>query len=162
MYALAKKYRKAEINPAELAGQLYKPSYLSGLWALGFYGLIPEQVVTYTSVTTRVPRRFENAFGLFEYRHVKLGAFLGYRAVRLQGRKVLLADPEKALLDLWHLSTGPWTPERLREMRFQNHDLVDLSKLRQYADAYASPRLSRTVEVWSTLDGHDQEGTVQL
>jgi len=33
-----------------LAGPIYPPSYLSLHWALGFYGLIPEQVVTLTSV----------------------------------------------------------------------------------------------------------------
>ena len=51
MYVLASRYRRATVNPAELAGYLYRPSYLSREWALGFYGLIPEMVVTYTSVT---------------------------------------------------------------------------------------------------------------
>jgi predicted transcriptional regulator of viral defense system len=60
-----------EAHPAVLASQIYRPSYLSFHWALGYYGLIPERAVVYTSATTRVPRRFENALGRFRYIHVK-------------------------------------------------------------------------------------------
>jgi hypothetical protein len=38
MYTLADRYRKASLHPAVLAYELYKPSYLSGLWALSYYG----------------------------------------------------------------------------------------------------------------------------
>ena len=70
MYALAEPYRRQEVFPPALANELYKPSYLSGIWACGYYGLIPEKVVTYSSVTTRVPRSFTNAFGTFQYSNV--------------------------------------------------------------------------------------------
>ena len=49
MYTLAERYRRKTLSPAALANALYTPSYLSALWALGFYGLIPEKVATYTS-----------------------------------------------------------------------------------------------------------------
>jgi hypothetical protein len=44
MYTLADTYRKATLYPTVIANELYKPSYLSGLWALSYYGLIPEKV----------------------------------------------------------------------------------------------------------------------
>ncbi len=162
MYALARRYRRSSVNPAGLANHLYRPSYLSREWALGFHGLIPEKVVTHTSVTTRVPRLFQNDFGCFEYRHVKRGAFFGYRAVEIQGQKVLLAEPEKALLDSWHLATGPWTTERLKEMRFQGHEAVDPDKLRRYAVRYGSPRLQRAAALWCELAGSELEGVADL
>jgi len=162
MYALADRYRQAPINPAELANHIYRPSYLSGLWALGFYGLIPEKVTTFTSVTTRVPRRFENPLGLFEYRHLKQSAFFAYRAVKIIDSKVLLAEPEKALLDLWHLGRGRWTEERIGAMRFQNQDIVDQARLVQYAEVFDSPRLMRAARTWSELARVDREGTVEL
>ena len=61
MYAWPPAYRRVPLNPAVLANALLAPSYLSGAWALGFWGLIPEQVVTYTSVTARGPRRWRRA-----------------------------------------------------------------------------------------------------
>ena len=59
MYALADRYRRVPVPPATLANALYFPSYLSGHWALGFYGLIPEAVPVYTSpsLTCAVERR---------------------------------------------------------------------------------------------------------
>ena len=162
MYVLATRYRRAAVNAAELAGHLYRPSYLSREWALGFYGLIPESVVTYTSVTPRVPHRFENAFGHFEYRHIKQAAFFGYRVVEIRGTRVMLADPEKALLDLWHLSLGPWTVERMSGMRFQNTETVNPKRLGDHAVRYDSPRLRRAAEVWRSLAVAEQEGAEEL
>jgi len=71
MYAFPESVGSGSVNPAELANRLYAPSYISTYWALGFYGLIPEKVVTYTSVTSRVSRSFSNSFGLFKYQSLK-------------------------------------------------------------------------------------------
>ena len=162
MYAWPKPYRRVPLNPVALANALHRPSYLSGLWALGFHGLIPEKVVTYTSVTTLAPRRFENEAGVFEYRHIKRNAFFGYMSVEIAGSRVLLAEPEKALLDFWHLSKGRWTEERMTEMRFQNTDTVRTKRLEQYARKYNSPRLLDAAHLWRTVAVESEEGTVTL
>jgi hypothetical protein len=162
MYTLPEAYRRATVPPAFLANQLYRPSYLSGLWALGHYDLIPERVVWLTSVTPRVPRHFENPFGVFDYRCIKREAFYGYTATELGGRQVLVADPEKALLDHWHLSPGEWTPARLAEMRYQHCGQVVAQRLRADAERFGSPRLRRAVERWLVLATADEEGTVTL
>ena len=141
MYALPEPYISQPINPAELANHLYHPSYLSTHWALGYYGLIPERVASHTSIPSRVTRSFENAFGMFHYQHIKAPAFFGYHPVQLDGRKVLIAEPEKALLDLWYFEKGKWTEERMSEMRFQNRELVDSARLREYAQWFESPRI---------------------
>lgn len=159
MYALSRRYRHAPLNPAELTNHLYRPSYLSREWALGFHGLIPEMVVMYTSVSPRVPRRFKNEIGHFDYRHIKQEAFFGYSGVEIQGKNVMLADPEKALLDFWHLSRGPWTMERMNELRLQNREGVDPEKLGRYAVRYGSPRLVRAATLYSELTKIEQEGT---
>jgi len=162
MYAFAEPYITRAVNPAELANHLYRPSYLSTYWALGYYGLIPERVVTHTSISSRVTRSFENVFGAFSYRHVKASAFFGYHPVRIDDRKVLLAEPEKALLDLWYLESGEWTMDRLREMRFEDMELVDVARLREYAERFASRRLIGVASKWSLLRAAEEEGTVQL
>jgi len=148
MYALGATYRKVHPNPAVLANQIYRPSYLSFHWALGYYGLIPEKVVLYTSATTRAPRRFENEFGHFRYFHIKTDFFLGYQTMKLDGQDVLVATPEKALLDLWHIEANEWSVERMASMRFQGLNLVSARKLRELADKSRSPRLMRAVQNW--------------
>jgi predicted transcriptional regulator of viral defense system len=162
MYTLPDTYRRASLTPASLANQLYCPSYLSGLWALGLYDMIPERVVWLTSVTPRVPRRFENPFGTFDYRNIKQKAFFGYRTVQYGGHGIAVAEPEKALLDHWHLTPGEWTQRRLEEMRYQHYRQANKDKLRAYAVRFQSPRLCRTVERWLTSIAEEEKGTVIL
>lgn len=162
MYVLGEPYRKVNPNPAVLANRIYTPSYLSFHWALGYYGLIPEKVVVYSSATTRVPRLFENEFGRFQYKHIKSVCFTGYQIVEMNGQKILIAAPEKALLDIWHIEDGEWTTERMAGMRFQNFEMVSLKKLNKYAEMFQSPRLVRAVRNWWAYAKAEIEGVKEL
>jgi predicted transcriptional regulator of viral defense system len=162
VYTLSDTYRRVSVVPARLANQLYRPSYLSGLWALGYYDMIPERVVWLTSATSRVPRRFENSFGVFDYRHIKQKAFFGYVTIRYVDRPVLIAEPEKALLDHWHLTHGEWSQDRLEEMRYQHCQQVNKDKLQAYAERFRSPRLYRAIERWLMVTADEEKGTVSI
>lgn len=162
MYALGEPYRKVNPNPAMLANRIYTPSYLSFHWALGYYGLIPEKVILYTSATTRGPRSFENEFGRFQYKHIKPDCFAGYQTVEIDRQKVLIAAPEKALLDLWHIEDGEWTTERMASMRFQNFEMILLKKLNRYAKMFHSPRLIRAVRNWQAYVKLEMKGMKEL
>lgn len=162
IYALAEMYRRAPLTPAELASELYRPSYLSGLWALGFHDLIPERVVWLTSVTARSPRRFENPFGIFDYRNIKQECFFGYKTASYGGANIVVAEPEKALLDHWHLAPGEWTMDRLVEMRYQNFALVGDGRLRSFSKRFRSPRIDRAIQRWLELADGEEKDTVTL
>jgi len=162
MYVLGEPYRKVNPNPAMLANRIYAPSYLSFHWALGYYDLIPEMVFMFMSATTRVPRMFKNDFGSFQYKHIKPDFFSGYQSLEIDGQKVLIATPEKALLDLWHILDGEWTIERMASMRFQNLEVVSRKKLDKYAELYQSPRLTRAVRNWQVYVKAETEGMKEL
>jgi len=162
MYALAAPYRRVTGHPALLSNQLYTPSYISMHWALSYYGLIPEKTVVYTAVTSRVPRTFENEFGVFRYSNLKQKFFFGYRAVDMGGESVFMAAPEKALLDLWHLQSGVWAVDRMSEMRFQNFDVVSAERLKNHAGRFGLPRLTHAVSAWEQVVDSAEEGTVSL
>ncbi len=148
LYTFVDRYRRAPVSPATLANALYSPSYISGPWALGFFGLIPEGVSAYTSVTTRTPRRFDNPFGAFRYTAIKRSFFFGYRTVSIAGAEAVIATAEKALLDLFHLGSGEWDRPRMIEMRFQQTGMVDRRRLQAYAQRMGKPRILRAVQVW--------------
>ncbi len=82
-----------------IANRLYQPSYISLAKALSHYNIIPETIYGITSVTTKPTREFETPRAIFIYSRIKQQAFTGYRAARLEGVVVLMADPEKALAD---------------------------------------------------------------
>jgi hypothetical protein len=162
LYAFAATYRRRPINPGILAGVIYTPSYLSLQWVLGFYGLIPEQVITLTSVTTRQTSHFENEVGSFDFRHVKPALFTGFAKVPLGGVDLWMASPEKALLDFWYLESGPWTAPRMREMRFQNFDQIDPLRLEETSSLFASRRIDSAVAQWFELAESDEEKGEEL
>jgi hypothetical protein len=128
-----------------LANEIVTPSYLSGVWVLGHYGMIPEVVWEYTSVCEVSPRRklWENEFGRFSYRQVK--NFSGYERVDWGGVPVLLAVPEKALCDEWYLAGGEWTIARHREMRYQEIEGLSGDLIAEFVAGFHSPRLDRAL-----------------
>ncbi|NQU40806.1 MAG: hypothetical protein HQ523_12705 [Lentisphaerae bacterium] len=158
MYAFPESFRRKPLVPLELANRLYAPSYLSLHWALGFYGMIPEYVVQYTSITRRKPAVFENDLGAFVYRNIKAEAFFGYRSTEVAGVGVQMAEPEKALLDLWHIEKGEWDLARMEAMRFQAFDLVDPDRLTDYANRFHSSRLKQATSVWMKMCSQQDEG----
>lgn len=162
LYALGKHYRRSDPNPALLANQQYRPSYLSFLWALGYYGLIPEKVVLYTSATSRTPTEFENEFGRFRYTHIKQDAFCGYQPLTIDQQSILVALPEKALLDYWHIEKGEWIVERMRSMRFQNVAMISDDALAEHAERFRSPRLDRARRAWARYAREESDGSREL
>lgn len=87
--------------PAEeaIANRLYAPSYISFEYALARYSIIPESVYTITSATTRITREFVVNNKSFMYSHIKKQVYRGYRAEKMGGMTVLIAGPEKSLVD---------------------------------------------------------------
>jgi predicted transcriptional regulator of viral defense system len=125
----------------ELANRLYAPSYVSFEYALAYYHLIPEAVYEVTSATTRTSRRFEALGKVFTYRHLKAAAFTGYRPEKVGGRVVLIAEPEKALVEsLYFASLGKLSlPERLDISTLQP------DRLQTWANLYQRPGLVERV-----------------
>jgi hypothetical protein len=143
MYALAEPLRKAGISSPRLANDLYPPSYLTDVWALSFLGLIPDVAREYTSATPRRPQSFTNAVGVFSYRHMDAAYFWGFSLVRTKEADFRCATPEKALIDHWYWTPGEWTSERLRELRLQNLERLDLARLEAAVRRMGKPRIER-------------------
>lgn len=88
-------------KPADeaIANRLYPPSYLSLEYALSHYGIIPESVYSMTSATTRITREFVVGNKSFTYSHIKKQAYRGYKTEKIGSMTILIAEPEKALVD---------------------------------------------------------------
>ena len=85
-----------------VANHLYGPSYVSLQYALRYYGLIPEQVFTVTSMTMKHSKVFHTPLARFEYVHVDDEVFpIGIKEAKTEnGSSFMIATPEKALCDL--------------------------------------------------------------
>jgi len=147
IYLLEQPYRKIEIYEPFIASLLVKPSYISLEKALEYYGMIPESVTVYTSVTTKRPVTFRAKIGIFNYRHIKPVLFWGYESVTINKQSGFIASPEKALLDYFYLKGVKITVGYLEEMRLQNVEKINLAKLEVYAEKFNKPGILRAARV---------------
>jgi predicted transcriptional regulator of viral defense system len=133
------------------ANRIYQPSYISLHTALAFYGIIPESVVQYTSITSLKTASFTNDFGQYSYKSVKKELFFGYEPKPLSdGRTILFATPEKALLDLLYLYPFYNTELEMLELRLDvDYMQEDLKKelLLQNCSQFKNTALTQRVNL---------------
>jgi len=124
----------------EIANALYRPSYISINFALAYYHIIPEMVYTVTSVTTRPTAGFKTIDREFRYHRIKIPAFTGYLPEKIDGKTVLIADREKALVDyLYFVSRKTYElNERL------DASGLDKKKIHRYAELFNSKDICLT------------------
>lgn len=124
-------YCLADELPSDLAiaNRLYEPSYLSFEFALSYHHLIPEVTYVVTCATSRPTRMLTVLGKTFEYHRLKKSAFTGYEPSKIGEERVLMATPEKALVDtLYYVG--------LKKKRLS--DRLDLRTLnRKRAESYA-------------------------
>jgi predicted transcriptional regulator of viral defense system len=135
------------------ANRIYSPSYISLERALKFYGLIPEEIFQVTSVATRKTASFETSVGNFSYRRIKPSLFWGYRLVDFGKQKILLADPEKALLDYFYLNPKIKTTDDFREMRInvaEFQERINLTRFLSFLEAFENQSLKKRIRVFLT------------
>ena len=135
-------------SPLVLANMIYGPSYVSQDFALSSYGLIPERVMTVTSMTTGRRKEFMTPCGNYNYEHLAPRFYMhGLRRVEIDGgRAYLIANPEKAIIDrIWNLK-GLDTLTKLEDyleadMRFDfsNIKQIKISNLSKLAKIYDRP-----------------------
>lgn len=134
-----------------IANRIYRPSYISLHTALSHYGMIPEEVMKITSVTTLKTAAFTNDFGFYSYQSVKPELMFGYEPKAMaDGRTILFASPEKALLDLLYLYPFYSSAEDMLDLRldedFMQSDFSKESFMR-YADKIESPALNARINI---------------
>ncbi|GFP21182.1 hypothetical protein HKBW3S06_00408 [Candidatus Hakubella thermalkaliphila] len=130
--------------PSELliANKLYQPSYISLEYALSYHHLIPETVYTITSATTKPTREFEALDKIYHYYKIKREAFLGYEPKKIDGVTVLIAEPEKALVDYLYFVS---LKKKALNERLTTKNL-NRRKVLEYAEAFKREGLLRLME----------------
>jgi hypothetical protein len=156
LYILREEDRK--INPSRmfLGCEMYKPSYISLEYALGYYGLIPERVHDLTCVTTQKTNRFENSFGTFVYQHIKSACFTGFEERVDESRLTyVIAKPEKAMVDFLYLNLAQFNindnNKFIESFRFQNLESLDHDVLRKFARLFGVKKLEQVTELMITV-----------
>ena len=145
LYTLASPYQKVIPHPFLIANFLMPGSYVSAQSALAYYGLIPEYVVRTLSVTTAHPAEWD---GGFRFQHITSHLFFGYQRVELSPEQsAFVATPEKAILDLAHLTPNADDTDYLRQLRLQNMERLNLGQLDAFARRAGKPKWRRVADL---------------
>jgi predicted transcriptional regulator of viral defense system len=131
-----------QVSDLYLANKLYEPSYISLEFALSYHRVIPETVYEITSVTPKTTRRFKTLGKVYSYRHVKKAAFAGYTTAKQRGISSLIADPEKAFVDMNYFRML----DGLKPLaRFDKEKISPIKALR-YAELFGNPKLTGIIK----------------
>ncbi len=140
------------------ANKIYSPSYVSLEMALKHYGFIPEEIFQITSVGTKKTTNFQISVGNFSYRKIKPSLYFGYRLVEFGQQKILLAEPEKAILDYLYINTKLNTTADFEGMRINVDEFrsqINLDKFQQYLKIFGSKALSKRANTFLTTMQND-------
>lgn len=160
LYTLAPPYQNIAPHPFLIANTLVPGSYVSGQSVLAFYGLIPEYTPGTTSVTMLRPAQWE---GGFHFQHLAPHLFFGYQLVELpQGQEAFVATPEKALLDLAHLTAHSDSTSYLGQLRLQNLERLDFARLDEFVERARKPKWRRIAEQVKKLALSEKEEYEEL
>lgn len=100
-------------------------------------------------VTALKTMRFSNYFGEYSYHSVKEEMMFGFvPKPMLDGRAILIAKPEKAIIDLLHLNPYYKTEEDMLELRFDDYfmqDELNVELLLEYTASVNSPSLTKRI-----------------
>lgn len=132
-------YTIPDFNVPELylANRLYAPSYISLEFALSYHRVIPENVYEITSVTTKATRHFRALGKNFSYRKIKREIFTGYVLVRRNNISFLIAEPEKAFVDLLYFRLR----RRQKPITRFNKEKLNRAKALRYAKLFNNSKL---------------------
>jgi predicted transcriptional regulator of viral defense system len=134
---------------------LHRPSYISLESALSHYGLIPEAVYSVQNITTRKTIAYETIAGTFNYRSIKAQLFFGYEVNNKQTIPLLIASPEKAILDCLYLNHQLNTIEDIEGLRLNMttfNETINKDRLISYAACFESKTLNKRLNLLNKIN----------
>lgn len=136
---------------------LYRPSYVSLESALSHYGLIPEAVYSVQNITTRKTIAYKTPAGTFNYRSMKAHLFFGYEVDNSQTIPVMIASPEKAILDYLYLNHQINTLADIEGLRLNLttlKEIINNDRLTGYARCFESKTLNKRLKLLNKINNH--------
>lgn len=135
-----------------LANQLRTPSYLSLEYVLSKYSIIPESINTFSSITLKSTRVFQNDVGIFSYRSIKDILFTGYSELKINQFNIYLATKPKALFDFLYLKRNisqNLTYELREGLRINWGEISkdDLKELAKYTKLSQSQKMNKILKI---------------
>ncbi|MGC8710731.1 MAG: type IV toxin-antitoxin system AbiEi family antitoxin domain-containing protein [Candidatus Micrarchaeia archaeon] len=129
-------YIKSKANEYEIASSVLKPSYVSMVSALAYYGLTTQipRFIYVVSTKRHKPIKGIEGYDII-FKHVKQAMMFGYH--KEANGNVFMADPEKAVVDIYYFADA----NDLDEDALERPPRLDIAKLARYAETSKNKRV---------------------
>ena len=122
----------------KMACEIYRPAYVSFESALAIHNVLSQKPMHITLATSNRSRKINFGNKIAAYHHLKEDLFWGYD----RSGGFLLADPEKAFLDLAYLASRGYAKMDIEEM---NLDFLNKKKLKRYLRKFSGLKMDSLV-----------------
>lgn len=122
-----------DVSLLRIANALMSDSYISLSHALNYYQLFDQYNTTIVSITCTANKKYLFDNYIFRYANVKRDIYFGYTEKIINGKKIQLAETEKALIDYLYLDKSFGSASLVFEKLKEHHRELDLIKLQKYA-----------------------------
>lgn len=124
-----------DISLLSIANVLVLDSYVSLSHALNYYQLFDQYSATIVSITSMSNKKYLFDDYTFQYSKVKKNMYFGFTEKMVGGKKVRLAEAEKALIDYLYLDKSFGSASLVFETLRDHHRTLNLNTLQTYAAA---------------------------
>ena len=122
-----------DVSLLSIANTLMSDSYVSLSHALNFYQFFDQYSATVVSITSTANKKYIFDNYIFRYSKVKKDIYFGFTEKMVNGKKIRLAEAEKALIDYLYLDKSFGTASLVFEKLREHYRDLDLKKLQEYA-----------------------------
>jgi predicted transcriptional regulator of viral defense system len=122
-----------DISFLSIANALVVDSYVSLAYALNQYQLFDQHSTIIVSITSERNKKYVFDGTTFKFAKVKQELYFGFTEKIIEGKKVRIAEAEKALIDYLYLDKSFGSASLVFEILRDHHQELDLKKLQEYA-----------------------------
>lgn len=122
-----------DVSLLSIANALVEGSYVSLSHALNYYQLFDQYSATVVSITATESKKYMLDGYTFRYSKVKQNVYFGFTEKIINGKKICLAEAEKALIDYLYLDNHFGSASLVFEIIRDHHQELDMKKLQAYA-----------------------------
>jgi hypothetical protein len=152
------RHRQEAAFSALVSAILLPQSYLSLEYVLQQHGILTEITYPVTAITLKNTRTITNMAGMFVFRHIKPGLYLGFRIFEASGVPYAQASPAKALFDYLYLRPLPKniSPRQYNladELRLNLDELAPEERA-EFSGYVAASQMAKTQRILENLEFH--------
>lgn len=122
-----------DVSLLSIANALVNNSYVSLSYALNYYQLFDQYSSTLVSITIAESKKYLFDDYIFRYSKVKDEMYFGFTDKIIDGKRVRLAEAEKALIDYLYLDKSFESASLVFEKLRDHAQEIDTKKLQEYA-----------------------------